>query len=180
MRFFEDNGAVLLNILRTVAFGAAADFLLEMINGWRIALRPNKKALFAADLAWCVFSAVGFFMLLLAYADGSLRLLWFAGAATGIFLFRRLFGVAARRVFAACFRLAAKLCGFIRSYILLPCLSSLKKAAIFFSKPLIFFARCIKMTMYRLKIGRTGRKIVRRKRKWLRKREKAERQRERC
>ncbi len=180
MRFFEANGAVLLNILRTVLFGAAAELVLEVINGWRIALRPNRKALFAADLAWSLFSAVGFFMLLLAYADGSLRLLWFACAAAGVFLFRRLFGAPSRRVFAFCFRLAAKLCGFIRSCILLPCLSYFKKTVIFFSKPLIFFARCIKMTMYRVKIGRTGRKIVRRKRRWLRRRKKAESQRERC
>ena len=173
MRFFEANGAVLLNILRTVLFGAAAELVLEMINGWMIALRPNKKAVFAADLAWCLFSATGFFMLLLAYADGSLRLLWFAGAAAGAFLFRRLLGAPARRVFAFCFRLAAKPFGFIRSYILHPSLLFLKKAAVFFSKPLIFFARCIKMTMYELKIGGIGRKTVRRKRRWLRRRKKA-------
>ena len=180
MRFFDDTGAVLLNMLRTALFGAAADLLLEMINGWKIALRPNKKALFAADLAWCVFSAIGFFMLLLTYADGSLRLLWFACAAAGVFAFRRLFGAPARRVFATCFRFAAKMFGFVRLYILIPCLSLLKKTAIIFSKPLIFFMRCIKMAVYRAKIGRIERRIVRRKRRWLQRRKKAERLRERC
>ena len=74
MKFFDDTGAVLVNVLRVALFGAAADLALEIISGWNAAGRPNKKALFVADLAWCVLSAVCFFILLLAFADGSLRL----------------------------------------------------------------------------------------------------------
>lgn len=180
MRFFDDTGAVLLNMLRIAAFGAAAELALEMINGWISAVRPNKKALFAADLAWSVCVALSFFMLLLAYADGSLRLLWFACAAAGFFTFRRLSGRCARRVFAVCFRFAARACGFVRSRIIAPCLYISKKTAIFFSKPLIFFARCIKMTTNSIKSGRIERRIVRRKRRWLRERKKAQKARGRC
>ena len=180
MQMFDETGAVLLNMLRLAAFGAAAELAFEVINGWNKARRPNKKALFAADVGWCLCAAACFFMLLLAYADGSLRLLWFVCAAAGFSLFSRAPGRLARRAFAAFFRLTAKLRRFIFKRILSPAAASAKKILVFFSKPLIFFAGCIKMTLYRLKSGKIRRRIAGRKRKWLRERKKAEKDGERC
>ena len=174
MQMFDDTGAVLLNMLRLFACGAAASLAFEIVSGWNAARRPGKKTLFAADLAWCVFAAAGFFMLLLAYADGSLRLLWFVCAGAGYFAFRRIFGRAARRAFKAYFRFTARVRRFIRARFLHPLISVAKKSGKFFSKPLIFFGRCIKMARYRLKSGKIERKIAWRKRKWLQDRKKAE------
>ena len=171
---FESTGAVLLNALRLAAFGAASSLLLEAVNGWNAARRPNKKALFVADLAWCIAAAAGFFMLLLAYADGSLRLLWFVCAGVGYFVFSSTLGRAARRAFKAVFRFTAMVRRFVLVRIIYPLLAALKKMSVFFSKPLIFFARCIKIALYRLKSGKIERRIVRRKRRWLRRRKKAE------
>lgn len=173
MQFFDDTGAVLVNMLRLAVYGAAAEFALEVINGWNSARRPNKKALFAADLGWSIFAAAGFFLLLLAYADGALRLLWFACAFAGGFVFRRLFGQPTKRAFAAYFRFTASVWRFVCAHVLNPVVSAAKKIAKFFSKPLIFFTACIKMKAYRLKSGRIRRKIARRKRRWLRERKKA-------
>ena len=180
MRFFDDTGAVLLNMLRLAAYGAAAELALEVINGWNSARRPNKKALFAADLAWSVFAAAGFFLLLLAYADGALRLLWFACALAGGSAFRRTLGKPAARAFSAFFRFTARVWRFAVARVLRPSLSAAKKIAVFFSKPLIFFAGCIKMTAYKIKSGKIRRRIDRRKRRWLRRRKKAEKERARC
>lgn len=173
MQMFDDTGAVLLNALRLAAFGAAAALALEAINGWNSARRRGRAALFAVDLAWCLLTAAGFFTLLLAYADGSLRLIWFACAAAGGFAFSRLLGKPARRAFRAFFRLAARAGRFVRACVLRPAASATKKIVIFSSKPLIFFLKCIKIAAYRLKSGRIERKIVRRKRRWLRDRKKA-------
>ena len=180
MQMFDDTGAVLINMLRLAAFGAAAELALEVINGWNKARRPNKKALFAADLGWSVCAAACFFMLLLAYADGSLRLLWFLCAAAGFFAFARAPGRLARRAFAAFFRFTAKVRSFVFKRILTPVAVSAKKTVIFFSKPLIFFVRCIRMAIYRLKSGKVRRRIAGRKRRWLRERKKAEKGGEHC
>ena len=180
MEFFSDTGAVLLNVLRSAIYGAAAGFALEAVNGWNAAVRPNKKALFAADLGWCLCAAAGFFMLLLKFADGELRLLWFAGAAAGYFAYRRIAGRAARRLFKACFRFFARVRKWARERILRPACAAAKKIFIFSSKPLIFFSRCIKMAVYWVKSGKIKRRIARRKRKWLRDREKAQRKTARC
>ncbi len=176
MEFFDDTSAVLLNALRLAAFGAAAGLTFEIINGRNAARRLNKKALFAADLLWCLSVALSFFMLLLAYADGSLCMLWFVCAAAGFFAFRRVAGKLSRRVFKTVFRFSARVRRFVCLRLFAPAVSTSKKIVIFFSKPLIFFCGCIKMTAYRLKSGRIRRKIARRKRKWLRERKKAERE----
>lgn len=170
MQMFDATGAVLLNVLRTAAFGAAAGLTLDIVNGWKSALRPKKAALFAADLAWCVSAAVCFFMLLLAFADGSLRLLWFIGAACGGYAYSALLGRTVRRVFAALFRLLARAAGRVRAGVLRPIAAASKKTAVFFSKPLIFLLRCIKITLYGLKSGKVKRRIAGRKRRWLRER----------
>lgn len=180
MRFFDDTGAVLLNMLRLAACGAAAELALEVINGWSSARRPNKKALFAVDLAWSVFAAAGFFLLLLAYADGALRLLWFACAFAGAFAFRRLLGKPVRRAFSSYFRFTARARRLVCARVLRPALTAAKKIAVFFSKPLIFFTGCIKMATYKIKSGKIRRRIDRRKRRWHREREKAEKERARC
>ncbi|MBO4584065.1 MAG: hypothetical protein J5756_03260 [Clostridia bacterium] len=180
MEFFSDTGEVLMNVLRSALYGAAAGLALEVVNGWNAAVRPNKKALFAADLGWCLCAALGFFMLLLKFADGELRLIWFAGAAAGYFAYRRVAGRAAKRAFKACFRFFARVRKRIRERVLRPAGAAAKKILIFLSKPLIFFARCIKMAIYWVKSGKIKRRIARRKRKWLREREKAQREKVRC
>ena len=170
---FDSTGAVLINMLRLAAFGAAASFALEAVNGWNAARRPRRTALFAVDLIWCIITAASFFMLLLAYADGSLRLLWFICAGAGFFAFGHTVGRGVRRCFKAFFRFTAAVRRSVRVHILRPTILTAKKNVVFFSKPLIFFKRCIKITVYRLKSGKIERRIVRRKRKWLRDRKKA-------
>lgn len=180
MQMFEDTGAVLLNMLRLMLYGGAAGLALEAVNGWNAAVRPKKKLLFAADLGWCLSAAFGFFMLLLAYADGALRLLWFVCAGAGYLLYRRLLGRHAKRAFSAFFRVRARARRLLRRRVFGPVAVASKKIAIFLSKPLIFFVGCIKMALYRLKAGKVKRKIKGRKRRWLRERKKCRKKEDGC
>lgn len=177
MQMFEDVGEVLTNMLRLMLFGGAAGLALEAVSAWNAAVRPNKKLLFAADLGWCLAAAFGFFALLLAYADGALRLLWFICAGAGYFVYRRTLGNAAKRALTALFRLRSRARRALRRRVFAPAAVLSKKIAVFFSKPLIFFAGCIKMALYRLKSGKIRRRIKGRKRRWLQDRKKAQKER---
>ena len=180
MLMFEETGAVVLNMLRAAVFGMCAGVLFDLIYAFDRVCAMKKSSLFAVDVGWCLFTALAFFVMLLAHADGEMRLLWFACAASGGALYVRVFGKLVRRVLVCGVRLLKRICRAVFRWILRPVGLFIKKIFVFFIKPLKLLKKCITIAIYRFKLGKTKRRISGRKREWLREQEKAQRKKEGC
>lgn len=180
MLMFEETGAVVVNMLRTAVFGMCAGVPFDLIYAFVRVRAPKKRTVFAADAGWCLFTALAFFAMLLAHADGQMRMMWFVCVIGGGALYGRVFSKPMRRLLVCAVRLSVRFCRFVRRCLLHPVILAVKKILVFFIKPLKLLKKCITIAMYRLKLGKRKRRISGRKREWLREQEKTQRKRAGC
>ena len=97
MEMFENINEVVANIGRTALFGFCASLPLDVITAWNDKKKPSPQRLFVIDFAYCLFVALAFFVTLLVFAEGRLRVIWFVSAFVGVLVYRWLIGSLIRR-----------------------------------------------------------------------------------
>lgn len=180
MEMFENVGSVLMNIGRTAFFGFCVSFPLEIISVWNRVKAPSKKAVFSADIAYCISIAFVFFMLLLEFSDGSLRIVWFISVALGGLVYKYTLGKPVSKLIRFVFCAFDRFVGFFKKTVFHPVRLFLKKILRISLKPLQFLLKYIRIIGYDIKIKKVRKRIAGRKRKWLRKQNKTLRRKTDC
>lgn len=166
MDMFESISNVLANIGRCALFGFCVSLPFDLIEVWDKRKKPSPKALFAADAGYCVAVALAFFAMLLAFADGSLRLGWFISAALGALIYKYLMSRFLKKAFFLLFEYVEKVKACVMKFLFAPTRFFIEKICNILIKPLKFLLKHIKIVMIRLKAEKVRKKISGRKRKW--------------
>ncbi len=180
MEMFENVGSVLANIGRTALFGFCAAVPLDFITVWDKIKKPSVKAVFAADIAYCLSIAFTFFIMLLTFSDGSIRLLWIISSLFGAGIYRFLLCKTVKKVLCTVFRAFERVKSILKRCVFVPLFLFVKKIVEILLKPLKFALEYIKIALYGFKTDRVRKRIAGRKLKWLRKQNKMQKRKADC
>lgn len=174
MEMFENISEVIANIGRAALFGFCVGFPFDVITSWSVKRKPSQKMLFAADFGYCLFVGFAFFVMLLAFADGCLRIAWFVTAFVGAVIYKLLLSRFVKRGSERVFSVCTAVNLFLKIRVFDPIRRFLKKILAISLKPLKFLIKYIKIVLFGAKSTIVRKRISGRKRKWLRKRNKTQ------
>lgn len=109
MEYIESLGTQTGNFLFSLGFGLIVGILYDVVRTVRLVFTDSKKALYATDFLFAVFSALATFLFCLTVTDGKIRWYIILGEAIGFSVYYFSFGVIA-------VRFTDKTVGFIKKF----------------------------------------------------------------